>query len=468
MNSLYASLSLIFAEIILFLIVVCGALIFIKVKEQRKDKKALLTLTEKIKASEDDRLNVLSIKLKEAHDLDSDALAAAAKTIRDTEIEFYITMMNIYANRDSEALMGLDKNIAALTESNAKLGAIAATSQTPASSVAGGAALDELKNDNSRLQHELAASQKINDHLEKELDTAKKEMRETVAEFISAFSGGRDAAEEKLAKKEQDIAASEAEKHDKQPDEPTAIIDKEPATNIDESDAPIAAEEAPEETPPPAELTATDETSETVNNDEVAPAVIEEPNTEEENNPFLSIDEDAILDNTDDSSNDEIDHAIDENDLDTDLDLEIDPTAPPSTTDTEVAATENADTPAVDDIDALLAANTNDAPVSAAEPAETKSADEDFNPDDIDALIAASENETPAAVASENGKAVAEENVDTDDIDNLLSANSSAETATPEEDLDISTDDIDAILDDIDMTSVSAVPSDKKEVEKAS
>jgi len=464
MNSLYASLSLILAEIILFLLVVCGALIFIKIKEQRKDKKALLALTDKIKESEEDRLNVLSIKLKETHDLDSDALAAAAKTIRDREIEFYITMMNIYADRDSEALMELDKNIAALTESNANLGAIAVTSQTAASSVAGGAALDELKNDNSRLQHELAASQKINDHLEKELDMAKKEMRETVAEFISAFSGGRDAAEEKLAKKEQDIAASEAEQQDKL----TAIIDEEPSTNIDEAEAPIVAEETPEETPPPAELTAADETIETVNNDGVAPTIIEEANTEEANNPFLSIDEDAIPSNTDVSPNDAIGHAVDENDLDTDLGLEIDPTPHPSAAASKEEVIENLETPTIDDIDALLAASTSDAPASAAEPAETKSADEDFDPDDIDALIAISENETPAAVASENETAVAEENVDTDDIDNLLSANSSAETATPEEDFDISADDIDAILDDIDMTSVSAVPSDKKEVEKAS
>jgi len=474
MNSLYASLSLILAEVILFLLVVCGALIFIKIKEQRKDKKALLALTEKIKESEDDRLNVLSIKLKETHDLDSDALTAAAKAIRDTEVEFYITMMNIYADRDSEALMGLDKNIAALTESKAKLGAIAATSQTPASIETDGAALDELKNENSRLQLELTASQTINERLEKELDASKKEMRETVAEFISAFSGGRDAAEEQLAKKEQDIAARKAE----QQDEPTATIDEEPSTNIDEAEAPVIAEEAPaetaEETPAPEELAgaAKTEITEPSDNDEAALPIIEEPEAEEENNPFLSIDEDAIPGNTDDSSDNTIIHAVDESDpennLDIDLGLEIDPTSPPSAAVTAAAATENADTPAVDDIDALLAANANDAPASAAKPAEAKSADEDLTPDDIDALIAASENETPAEITSENEKAAAEENVDTDDIDKLLSANSSSETPTPEEELDISADDIDAILDDIDMTSVNAVPSDKKKVEKAS
>jgi hypothetical protein len=464
MNSLYASLSLILAEVILFLLVVCGALIFIKIKEQRKDKKALLALTDKIKESEEDRLNVLSIKLKETHDLDSDALTAAAKAIRDTEVEFYITMMNIYADRDSEALMELDKNIAALTASNAKLGTITAASQAAASSEAGGPALDELKSENTRLQSELTASQTINERLEKELDASKKEMRETVAEFISAFSGGRDAAEEQLAKKEQEIAAREAEQQDKA----TATIDEKPSTNIDEAEAPVAAEATQEETPPPAELTAVDETTETTDNDEAASTTIKQPEAEKENNPFLSIDEDAIPGNTDDQSDDTFDRAVDENDLDIDLGLKVDSTSPPSAAVAEVAATENTDTPAVDDIDALLAANTNDAPASAAEPAETKSADEDLNPDDIDALIAASENETPAEITSETEKAVVEESVDTDDIDNLLSANSGAETATPEEEFDISTDDIDAILDDIDMTSVNAAPSDKKKVEKAS
>ena len=463
MNSLYASLSLILAEVILFLLVVCGALIFIKIKEQRKDKKALLALTEKIKESEEDRLNVLSIKLKETHDLDSDALTAAAKAIRDTEIEFYISMMNIYADRDSEALMGLDKNIAALTESNTKLGTITVTSQTPTSSEAGGPALDELKNENTRLQSELTASQTIIERLENELEASKKEMRETVAEFISAFSGGRDAAEEQLAKKEQDIAARKAE----QQDEPTETIGEEPATNIDETEIPVAAEEEPtepaEETPAPEELAAAaeTETTEQADNDEAAPAMVEELEAEEEINPFLSIDENAVPGNTDDESDPG-------SDLDIDLDLDIDPAPQPAAVVAEEAATENSDTPDVDDIDALLAANTSDAPASTAEPAETKSDEEDFDPDDIDALLAATANETPAEIAPEREKVAEEKSVDTDDTDNLLAANSATETATPEEALDINADDIDAILDDIDMTSVSAVSSDKKEVEKAS
>jgi len=489
MNSLYASLSLILAEVILFLLITCGTLIVLKVKEQRKDKKALLALTEKIKENEEDRLNVLSIKLKESHELDSDALSAAAKQIRDTEIEFYITMMNIYADRDSEALKNLDKNIAALTESNTKLGTISIDSSATVTNAPPEEELNTLKNENSHLQHELSTSQQINERLEKELDTAKKEMRETVAEFVSAFNGGRDAAEEKLAKKEKENAEAKA----KAQEEASELPNEPPATTINVANhAEELAVKAPaDEVSTPVDKTI-DETPDIPESNDTAPTDKDETK-EVAGNPFLSIDSDAIASNDTESPESSVDHTTDENDLDTDLNLNIDPTPQPS-----IEMSDKTDAPAVDDIDAVLAANTDDTPPTSetkgsdkelnpadidtllatstdeapADTSNAKGSDEDFDPDDIDALLAASADEASEKSASDADKDSIEKAVDTDDIDALLTANTAtkepSQAPSSEEALNIDADDIDAILEDIDITTASPVPNDKKEVETAS
>ncbi len=456
MNSLYASLSLILAEVILFLLVACGTLIFLKVKEQRKDKKALLALTEKIKESKEERLNVLSIKLKESHDLDSDVLNATAKKIRDTEIELYITMMNIYANRDSEALKKLDENIAAFTESNTKLGTLSIDNNTPAAGTTNNEEFNELKNEHARLQHELFTTQQINERLEKELDMAKKEMRETVAEFISAFNGGRDAAEEKLAQIEK---VNEAKQATQQDEAPVLLNDtpiKKEELPLETDNALTSAERTDEPAVAAAEAT-TDESPLLTENDGAA-----------DNNPFLSIDENAIPNSDAESADSTIDRATDDSELDIDPQLNTGsspttPTQPPK----DNAKTKTTDAPAVDDIDALLAANSDDTETV---PTEVKSTDENFNPDDIDALLVTAITDSETAVDA--NKVTAEKGVAPDDIDALLATNTTTDektaSLTTEEPLDVSADDIGAILEDIDLTTASALPSDNKEVEKAS
>lgn len=464
MNSLYASLSLIFAEIILLLLVVCGTLVFLKVKEQRKDKKALLALTEKIKESKEERLNVLSIKLKETHDLDSDALSAAAKKIRDIEIEFYITMMNIYADRDSEALKTLDKNIVALTESSTRLGTISIDNSSPATTVTNG---EELKNENTRLQYELNTSQQLNNRLEKELDTAKKEMRETVSEFISAFSGGRNVTTEKIAEKENSNATSE----EIQQDQPPVFSDDTPI-KTEELPADIDNTEASTEMADEAVITtiedSTDETPVlTENTEPAAPTSIDEPDADaDDNNPFFSIDENAIPGSDAEPAGSTIDRATDKSDLEIDPGLDTDSSSSPPEGN---AKTETTDTPAVDDIDALLVANSN---TPATAPTEVKNTDKNFDPDDIDALLAAAADSETAEPASDANKTTEEKKIAPDDIDALLATNTASDEKTvapaTEKELDVSVDDIDAILEDIDLTTASAIPSDNREVEKAS
>ncbi len=122
MNSVFAAISIILAEVSLILLIISGTLIFFKLRDHRRDKATLALLTEKLKAGEEERLNVLSVKLQETQGIEGDALNAAAKEIYNKEIDFYITMMTIYAKRERNTLEEINHKVAALAESYAKLG----------------------------------------------------------------------------------------------------------------------------------------------------------------------------------------------------------------------------------------------------------------------------------------------------------------------------------------------------------
>ncbi len=432
MNSLYASLSIIFAEISLILLVICGTLIFFKLRDQRKDKAALTLFTEKLKAGEEERLNVLSIKIQEKQGLEGDALAATAKEIHDKEIDFYITTMTIYANRDSDALEDINLKITALAESYAKLGGtITENSATPASDESGEEII-ALKNEHTRLQQELDATEKVNERLEKELESAKQEMRETVAEFVSAFSGGRDAAEEKIAQQQQT----------RTPDSSQETTTEEESTPEIESTLPVEEPSVSENEVLASDDSITEIASTEENNSTEEDSPSEQP--EGDNNPFLSIDEAC----GDDATASMIDRAMDETELNIDLGLDPDEKLP------EPPITEDIPTPAP----AALTENNADDELAAT--------------DNIDATLAASTSDEPKPPATVE-ETDAKEDVDTDDIEAILAAASDenqnkpdATTEKSDADVEINADDIDAILNDIDFSAASAIPNEKKEEEK--
>lgn len=423
MNSIYASLSILLAEVSLILLIICGALIFIKLRDQRKDKKALLALTEKLKGSEEDRLNVLSIKLKETLNLEGDTLATVAKEIHNKELGFYIETMNIYADRDSGSLENLDNKIAALTESYSTLGTITPTASdtvTPGDSSKPSQETTELKHENTRLRQELETSKNIILRLEGELSDTKQEMRETVAEFVSAFSGGRDSAEENMSDKmKEKISATEKPFTTNEAAEPGNEDNQ--ASLDDNNEDSVAPETTSEGETMPSELSPTSE-------DETAaaapPPPDENPSQEsaDEENPFLSIDEDSSPGADNNSGESSIDRAMDETDLDADLAIDTDS---PAMAQSEPDPTPN---PAPESL------NENEAPETA------------MDTDDIDAILAASANEkTEAAPASDESAAAL------DDMGNIEA---------------ITTDDIDAILEDIDMTNAETLSEEKKVADK--
>ncbi len=481
MNSLYASLSLILAEIVLFLLVLSGVLIFLKLRQQRNDRKALAQLTEKLQHSKEERFNLLSTKLKESHHLEGEALAAAVKELQNREIEFYISMMEIYASRDSTALVNLDQKITALIDAYSSAGATRTENTTTNSSDT--AELTELKDENNRLQNELSTSLQINAHLEKELAAAKKEMRETVAEFISAFSGGRDAAEEKIAQ-QQKLSAQKDETPEPQPENPATDA----AENSDvqpPSKEPLAEQEsATDITGEPPVEEADREATHTIG-----------PEDEEEKNPFLSIDDIGEISSTNDTGDNP--SVSNENGTELDIDLGLDSASAPQATPpvTETTETEKTATLADDDIDALLAASSADDGVASDREADSSNIEEAFNPDEIDDLLATTSGDDIKPVSTEEVDAddidallaatttdqadeppatpereTAETDVDADDIDALLAATidsdtPKASTTTP---TDVDSGDIDAILEDVDMTAAGAMPNHKKTIDKVS
>ncbi len=436
MNSLYASLSIILAEIILLLLMVCGTLIFLKLRAQRHDKKALAQLTEKLQSSKEERLNSIAIKLKESSNLEGEALNTTAQEIFQKEIEFYIATMNTYAKRDATALAGLDQKISALSNTYFKSAAINTTSSDNSTSEA-----------LTKLQSELATALKVNERIEQELADSKKEMRETVAEFISAFSGGRAAAEEKIAQRLN--APTQAEESANAPGEDAAT--ETPAVDTGSTITPDEAKSSSDEVVTPEIATKTPTSKETADSQAVK-------NTTEvdENNPFLNIDEVGATEAGSATTESEVDNTEELTELDIDLGL-----------DTATTTKSKTDELAADDIDALLTASTNNEAKAAIDTPE-KASDDDFNPDDIDALLAASSDDKPAVETPGAEKTATDKDIDTDDIDALLAATTADEPTAPktEETPDIGADDIDAILEDIDLSAASALPSEKKEVEK--
>ncbi len=429
MNSLYASLSIIFAEISLILLVICGTLIFFKLRDQRKDKAALTLLTEKLKAGEEERLNVLSIKLQETQGLEGDALTETAKEIHNKEIDFYITTMTIYANRDSDALEDINQKITALAESYAKLGSKNTENSSTPTSDEPNEEIVTLKNEHTRLQQELDATEKVNERLEIELKSAKQEMRETVAEFVSAFSGGRDAAEEKIAQQQQlrthDSSQKTATEEESTPEIENTTKVEEPLASDNEA---LATDDSITEIASKEESNSTEENS-----------VPEQP--EGDNNPFLSIDE-ADGNDTIESV---IDRTMDDTELNIDLGLGLDEKLPepPKMEDISPApeplTVNNTENLADDDIDAILAASANDDPKPPAT-SEVTNTEEDLDIDDINAILATSSDE------NQNEPGTVTEKSDADE--------------------EINADDIDAILNDIDFSTVNAMPNKKKEAEK--
>jgi len=435
MNSIYASLSILFAEISLILLVICGVLVFLKVRDQRRDKQALAQLTEKLKGAKEDRLNVLSIKLKENHHLEDDELTAAAKEIHNKELDVYITTMNIYADRDSSALESLEGKIRELSEAYSKLSSTDATSSTvpPEEETAEASAettaevseeASELKHENRRMQQELETSKDLIQRLEGELDATKQEMRETVAEFVSAFSGGRDAAEEKMSGQMKEKISSAAQQTSSPKTSGQTADNGTPPATDDETD--IAEDEElllpTEETPPPASTPsgAVERNNVTAESEEQPAEDHPAEENPDDDNPFLSIDDGnspsaATNSHEEDSSTD---RTMDETDLDSDLDidLEIDldtlrPETPPAATDSDSGE-------------------------------KGESPEEELDADDIDAILAAGADEK---LGMEDGAAITEEAGGIEDI---------------------SAEDIDAILEDIDITAAEALSDEKKKAEK--
>ncbi len=407
MNSVFAAISIILAEVSLILLIISGTLIFFKLRDHRRDKATLALLTEKLKAGEEERLNVLSVKLQETQGIEGDALNAAAKEIYNKEIDFYITMMTIYAKRERNTLEEINQKVATLAESYAKLGNKPTEDSSDTNNEEANQEIITLTAENSRLQQELSTSQALNESLEKELAAVKKEGHETEAEFVSAFSGGRDAAEALIAKQKQKRNTD---------DSPTDALDE--ALEVEQ--APATADDSD------AQADVTGEDSNTTE-----PPAPEIP--EDESNPFLSIDD------TDESvaSDNLIDLAMSDDDLEIDTSQEQDeqPSSP---------SQEKEDTPPAPETTAAEKLPPDDATPndnqSSATNAEEAEVEQPLERDDIDDILAAATDD--AKKSPDNTK----EPTDTD--------------------IDISDDDIDAILNDIDFSPPTAAAENKKETEK--
>lgn len=176
--------------------------IYFAAKKKKNDRNAALKLIEQIKHQSDARQSSTSSYLKKKYQLEGAQLSKAIKLIDKSEKRFFQKVIDIYINRDAEALGSLDADVAELIDTYKNL--------TPTVSA--------QKDDNEKSE-QIELLQTANTQLTEELAITNKTMSDMIAEFGNMFGGGKDSGlkqtevVEKLIAQHQQERLSEAEEH---------------------------------------------------------------------------------------------------------------------------------------------------------------------------------------------------------------------------------------------------------------
>jgi len=183
MNSFYPAATIILAEICIALLVLSGIMIFMSIRNKRRNQAALSQLTEKLKQNENDRLSSLKTTLKDIYHYADDKIDELAAGIIKTEIIFYQGLMDILSSRNGASVENFDEKINPIIDAYRNL----APQTNP--SADGDNATVAQDSDSAALKSELHQLKAENDKLSNELNTIKGEINETNAEFTRAFTG---------------------------------------------------------------------------------------------------------------------------------------------------------------------------------------------------------------------------------------------------------------------------------------
>jgi len=186
MNEALLSSFVVLVEVTVTLLICGAAAVVVYLRNQRRARKALETLTAKVRASRGERVNRTRRILREKLRLADNKSEEIANTVINTENALYKTILALYARRDNDALVALDDPVQRLVD--AYYGVIESSSN---------ALVDAGRQTNADAQQleKLEAKNKL---LEDEVKRLKREMKVTVNEYASSFGGGREGAQRVL------------------------------------------------------------------------------------------------------------------------------------------------------------------------------------------------------------------------------------------------------------------------------
>jgi len=183
MNNFYPAATIILSEICVALLVLSGIMIFVMLRNKRRNRTALSHLTDKVRQNESERLTSLKTMLKEIYHYADDKIDESAAGIINTEMAFYQGLMDTFSSRDGASLEKFDQKIDSILDAYRNLVPQSIPTSDGNDSVAThNSASDTLKDDMAHLTEQ-------NEKLANELNAIKAAMEETNAEFTRAFAG---------------------------------------------------------------------------------------------------------------------------------------------------------------------------------------------------------------------------------------------------------------------------------------
>jgi hypothetical protein len=198
MNELLVSSTIVLFEVTSAL-VVCGAIAFtLHVRGRHRDRDALERLTTKVKGNRTARVERAKQFLKEKLHFPDDQIDPTANTLINVENGLYKSLLTLYAQRDSSALVDIDTRVQQVIDAYCTL----------LNATGGPQTIDP--DGQSQTAQTIADLETKNAALEQELAQIKSEMNATVNEYASAFGGGHEGATHVLEGEGEESAAQPA------------------------------------------------------------------------------------------------------------------------------------------------------------------------------------------------------------------------------------------------------------------
>jgi hypothetical protein len=175
-------------EISAVLAVLCLVFAFLILRGRKQHKQALEQLVEKVKEGEASRKEKITAFLKKHGHEDDEELDKVTGNLIQKENDFYHYIISALLARNVQPLFELDQHLEALAQSYSDLVKGAAGNESGADTID----TDDLKQliaETSAMKSEMTSLREENAKLATELDESKKEMKQTLTEFTSAFSG---------------------------------------------------------------------------------------------------------------------------------------------------------------------------------------------------------------------------------------------------------------------------------------